>query len=112
MVGSSEPNHLEREGFLSEVGGSPKANGQVNALKKNFEKVCDINNNITFVINCHDDLVLFNEAAKKFFDINDESRIIGNNFRKVFRNFPELLSYISTDADLTDTLITLSLIHI
>lgn len=80
---------------------------QVNALKKNFEKVCDINNNITFVINCHDDLVLFNEAAKKFFDINDESRIIGNNFRKVFRNFPELLSYISTDADLTDTLITI-----
>jgi hypothetical protein len=25
MVGSSEPNHLEREGFSAEVGGSSKA---------------------------------------------------------------------------------------
>jgi hypothetical protein len=29
VVGSSEPDHLEREGFLSEVGGSPKADGQI-----------------------------------------------------------------------------------
>jgi hypothetical protein len=27
MVGSSEPDHLEREGFPSEVGGSPEADG-------------------------------------------------------------------------------------
>jgi hypothetical protein len=27
VVGSSEPDHLEREGFLSEVGGSPEADG-------------------------------------------------------------------------------------
>jgi hypothetical protein len=27
MVGSSEPDHLEHEGFPSEVGGSPKADG-------------------------------------------------------------------------------------
>jgi hypothetical protein len=29
MVGSSEPDHLEREGFLSEVGGSSEADGQI-----------------------------------------------------------------------------------
>jgi hypothetical protein len=29
VVGSSEPDHLEREGFPSEVGGSPKADGQI-----------------------------------------------------------------------------------
>jgi hypothetical protein len=29
VVGSSEPDHLEREGFLSEVEGSPEADGQI-----------------------------------------------------------------------------------
>jgi hypothetical protein len=29
VVGSSEPDHLEREGFRSEVGGSPEADGQI-----------------------------------------------------------------------------------
>jgi hypothetical protein len=29
MVGSSELNHLEREGFLSEVVGTPEADGQI-----------------------------------------------------------------------------------
>jgi hypothetical protein len=33
MVGSSEPDHLEREGFLSEVGGSPEADGQIELPK-------------------------------------------------------------------------------
>jgi hypothetical protein len=33
VVGSSEPDHLEREGFLSEVGGSPKADGQIQLPK-------------------------------------------------------------------------------
>jgi hypothetical protein len=29
VVGSSEPDHLEREGFPSEVGRSPEADGQI-----------------------------------------------------------------------------------
>jgi hypothetical protein len=29
VVGPSEPDHLEGEGFLSEVGGRPEADGQV-----------------------------------------------------------------------------------
>jgi hypothetical protein len=29
VVGPSEPDHLEREGFLSEVGGSSEADGQI-----------------------------------------------------------------------------------
>ena len=29
VVGPSEPDHLEREGFPSEVGGSPEADGQI-----------------------------------------------------------------------------------
>jgi hypothetical protein len=29
MVGSSEPDHFERQGFPSEVGGSPEADGQI-----------------------------------------------------------------------------------
>jgi hypothetical protein len=33
MVGSSEPDHLEREGFLSEVGGSPEEDGQIELSK-------------------------------------------------------------------------------
>jgi hypothetical protein len=33
VVGSSEPDHLEREGFLSEVGGSSKADGQIELSK-------------------------------------------------------------------------------
>jgi hypothetical protein len=33
VVGSSEPNHLECEGFLSEVGGSPEADGQIELPK-------------------------------------------------------------------------------
>jgi hypothetical protein len=33
MVGSSEPDHLEREGFLSEVGGCPEADGQIELSK-------------------------------------------------------------------------------
>jgi hypothetical protein len=33
MVGSSEPDHLEREGFLLEVGGSPKADEQIELSK-------------------------------------------------------------------------------
>ena len=33
VVGSSEPGHLEREGFLSEVGGSPEADGQIELPK-------------------------------------------------------------------------------
>jgi hypothetical protein len=33
VVDSSEPNHLEREGFLSEVGGGPEADGQIELSK-------------------------------------------------------------------------------
>jgi hypothetical protein len=33
VVGSSEPDHLEREGLLSEVGGSPEADGQIELSK-------------------------------------------------------------------------------
>jgi hypothetical protein len=33
VVGPSEPDHLEREGFLLEVGGSPKADGQIELSK-------------------------------------------------------------------------------
>jgi hypothetical protein len=33
VVGSSEPDHLECEGFLSEVGGSPEADGQIELPK-------------------------------------------------------------------------------
>jgi hypothetical protein len=33
VVGSSEPDHHEREGFLSEVGGSPEADGQIELSK-------------------------------------------------------------------------------
>jgi hypothetical protein len=33
VVGSSEPDHLEREGFLSEVGRSFKADGQIELSK-------------------------------------------------------------------------------
>jgi hypothetical protein len=33
VVGSSEPDHLEREGFLSEVGGSPEADGHIELSK-------------------------------------------------------------------------------
>jgi hypothetical protein len=33
VVGSSEPDHLERKGFLSEVGGSPEADGQIELPK-------------------------------------------------------------------------------
>jgi hypothetical protein len=33
VVGFSEPDHLEREGFLSEVGGSPEADGQIELPK-------------------------------------------------------------------------------
>jgi hypothetical protein len=33
VVGPSEPNHLEREGFLLEVGGSPKTDGQIELPK-------------------------------------------------------------------------------
>jgi hypothetical protein len=33
VVGSSEPDHLEREGFLLEVGGSPEADGHIELPK-------------------------------------------------------------------------------
>jgi hypothetical protein len=33
VVGPSEPDHLEREGFLSEVGGSSEADGQIELSK-------------------------------------------------------------------------------
>jgi hypothetical protein len=33
VVGSSEPDHLEHEGFLSEVGGSPEPDGQIELSK-------------------------------------------------------------------------------
>jgi hypothetical protein len=33
VVGSSEPDHVEREGFLSEVGGSREADGQIELPK-------------------------------------------------------------------------------
>jgi hypothetical protein len=33
VVGPSEPDHLEREGFFSEVGGSPEADGQIELPK-------------------------------------------------------------------------------
>jgi hypothetical protein len=33
VIGSSEPDYLESEGFLSEVGGSSEADGQVNLPK-------------------------------------------------------------------------------
>jgi hypothetical protein len=36
VVGSSEPDHLEREGFPSEVGGSPEAEGQIE-LSEGFD---------------------------------------------------------------------------
>jgi hypothetical protein len=37
VVGSSEPDHLEREGFPSEVGGNPEADGQIE-LSKGLDK--------------------------------------------------------------------------
>jgi hypothetical protein len=33
VVGPSEPDHLEREGFLSEVGGGPEADGKIDLSK-------------------------------------------------------------------------------
>jgi hypothetical protein len=33
VVGSSKPDHLEREGFISEVGGSPEADEQIELSK-------------------------------------------------------------------------------
>jgi hypothetical protein len=33
MVGPSEPNHLEREGFPAKVGGSSEADGQIELFK-------------------------------------------------------------------------------
>jgi hypothetical protein len=33
VVGPSEPDHLEREGFFSEVRGSPEADGQIELPK-------------------------------------------------------------------------------
>jgi hypothetical protein len=33
VVGSSEPDHLEREGLLSEVGGTPEADRQIELSK-------------------------------------------------------------------------------
>jgi hypothetical protein len=33
VVGPSEPDHLEREGFPAEVGGSPKIDGQIELPK-------------------------------------------------------------------------------
>jgi hypothetical protein len=33
VIGPSEPDHLEREGFLSEVGGSSEADGQIELPK-------------------------------------------------------------------------------
>ena len=33
VVGSSEPDHLEREGFPSKVGRSPEADGQIEFIR-------------------------------------------------------------------------------
>jgi hypothetical protein len=33
VIGPSEPNHLKSEGFLSEIGGSSEADGQVKLSK-------------------------------------------------------------------------------
>ncbi len=80
---------------------------QVNNLKNNFEKICDINNNITFVINENSEIVLFNKTAKKYFDTKNVDNIIGRNYQPVFRRYPELLSYIESAVPLQDTLITI-----
>ena len=80
---------------------------QVNALKDNFEKICNINNNITFVLNQNDDVVLFNEVAKKYFEIKDSQQIIGEKYTDVFKEYPELLLYISHNDYTNDTLITI-----
>lgn len=81
---------------------------QVNNLKENFEKICDINNNITFVINENNEILLFNEMAKKYFDARTSSDVIGKDYKQVFSRYPELLSYISSAAPLSDTLITIN----
>ncbi|MCQ4637861.1 sigma 54-interacting transcriptional regulator [Anaerovorax odorimutans] len=80
---------------------------QANTLKNNFEKICDINNNITFVINENNEIVLFNETAKKYFEIKNSQDIIGADYKEVFSSLPELLSCISADIPLTDALITI-----
>ncbi len=80
---------------------------QVNTLKNNFEKICDMNNNITFVINKEEELVLFNEAAKKYFDIINSDQLLGQNYRDVFSDFPKLLEYIKTNVPMSDTLIAI-----
>ena len=80
---------------------------QANTLKNNFEKICDINNNITFVINENDEIILFNETANKYFEIRDPQEIMGMDYKEVFRDQPELLSYIAANVPLTDTLVTI-----
>lgn len=80
---------------------------QVNNLKNNFEKICDINNNITFVINENSEIVLLNETAKTYFDVKNADAIIGKDYRPAFRRYPELLSYIESAVPLRDTLITI-----
>lgn len=80
---------------------------QVNNLKNNFEKICDINNNITFVINENNEVVLFNETAKKYFDVKDADTIIGKDYKIAFHHYPDLLSYIASAVPLQDTLITI-----
>lgn len=81
---------------------------QVNNLKENFEKICDINNNITFVINESNEILLFNEMAKKYFDSRSSEDVIGEDYKQVFHHYPELLSYIASAVPLSDTLITIN----
>lgn len=80
---------------------------QANTLKNNFEKICDINNNITFVINEDDKIILLNEQAKKYFEIKSEKDIIGTDYKSLLEKFPELLKYVSTNTLLTDAPITI-----
>ena len=81
---------------------------QVANLKKNFEKLCDINNNITFVINENNEIFLFNEMAQKYFNKKRLEDIIGNDYKLVFNHYPELLSHIASTDPLNDTLITIN----
>ena len=81
---------------------------QVNNLKENFEKICDINNNITFALDENDEILLFNEMAKKYFDSRTTDDVIGKDYKLVFSRYPELLSYIASAVPLSDTLITIN----
>lgn len=78
---------------------------KANAMKENFEQVCNLDNNISINIDHSGLIKVFNPAAEEFFETPKDA-VIGKSYLEFFKDYDSLLKIISTEQPVQETIIS------